>query len=101
MSKKHEDDNSKSPLGSSFDEFLKDEGILEESTLAAAKRVLGMQIAREMKRQNLTKSQMARHMHTSRASLDRLLDPENESVTLQTMDKAARSLGRRIAVALI
>jgi transcriptional regulator with XRE-family HTH domain len=60
-----------------------------------------MQIAREMKRQNLTKSQMARRMHTSRASLDRLLDPENESVTLQTMDKAARSLGRRIAVALI
>jgi plasmid maintenance system antidote protein VapI len=100
MSTKHET-NRESALGSSFDEFLKGEGLLKESTLAAAKRVLGMQIAREMKRQNLTKSQMARHMHTSRASLDRLLDPENESVTLQTMDKAARSLGRRIAVALI
>jgi len=90
-----------SPLGSSFDEFLKDEGLLEESTLAATKRVLGMQIEREMKRQGLTKTQMARQMHTSRASLDRLLDPENASVTLQTLDKAARSLGRRIAVALI
>ncbi len=100
MSTKHET-NRESAFGSSFDGFLKDEGLLEESTLAAAKRVLGMQIAREMKRQNLTKSQMARHMRTSRASLDRLLDPENESVTLQTMDKAARSLGRRIAVALI
>jgi predicted XRE-type DNA-binding protein len=100
MSTKHET-NRESALGSSFNEFLKDEGLLEESTLAAAKRVLGMQIAREMKRQNLTKSQMARRMHTSRASLDRLLDPENESVTLQTMDKAARSLGRRIAVTLI
>ena len=100
MKVRHET-NVESALGSSFDEFLKDEGLLEESTLAAAKRVLGMQIAREMKRQNLTKSQMARRMHTSRAALDRLLDPENESVTLQTLDKAARSLGRRIAVALI
>ena len=94
-------DEGKSPLGSSFDEFLKDEGLLEESTLAATKRVLGMQLEREMKRQGLTKTQMARRMHTSRASLDRLLDPENASVTLQTLDKAARSLGRRIAVALV
>ena len=93
--------NPESVAGSSFDQFLKDEGLLEESTLAATKRVLGMQIDREMKRQNLTKSQMARRMHTSRAALDRLLDPENESVTLQTLDKAARSLGRRIAVALV
>lgn len=90
-----------SPLGSSFDEFLKEEGLLEESTLAATKRVLGMQIKREMEHQGLTKTQMARRMHTSRASLDRLLDPENASVTLQTLDKAARSLGRRIAVALV
>ncbi len=99
MKKKH--DEGKSPLGSSFDEFLKEEGLLEESTLAATKRVLAMQIEREMKRQDLTKTQMARRMHTSRTSLDRLLDPENESVTLQTLNKAARSLGRRIAVALV
>ena len=89
------------PLGSSFDAFLRDEGMYEEATLAATKRVLAMQIAREMKRQQLSKSEMARRMHTSRASLDRLLDPTNESVTLQTLDKAARSLGRRLAVALI
>lgn len=100
MSTKHKTKR-EAPLGSSFDGFLKDEGLLEESTLAATKRVLGMQIAREMERQHLTKSQMARRMLTSRASLDRLLDPGNESVTLQTLDKAARSLGRRIAVALI
>ena len=64
-------------------------------------RVLAMQVAREMEQQHLTKTQMARRMHTSRSSLERLLDPENESVTLQTLDKAARSLGRRIAVALV
>jgi transcriptional regulator with XRE-family HTH domain len=63
--------------------------------------VLALQLAREMEHQHLTKTQMARRMHTSRSSLERLLDPRNESVTLQTLDKAARSLGRRIAVALV
>lgn len=94
-------DRKHSPLGSSFDAFLQEEGIHEEVTLAAAKRVLALQLAQEMKHQHLTKTQMARRMRTSRSSLERLLDPENESVTLQTLDKAARSLGRRIAVALI
>ena len=94
-------DNKHSPLGSSFDAFLQEEGLHEEVTFAAAKRVLALQLAHEMERQHLTKTQMARRMHTSRSSLERLLDPENESVTLQTLDKAARSLGRRIAVALI
>ncbi len=98
MSKKQ---NKHSPLGSSFDDFLQDEGLHEEVSLAAAKRVLALQLSQEMERQHLTKTQMARRMHTSRSSLERLLDPENESVTLQTLDKAARSLGRRIAVALV
>jgi antitoxin HicB len=90
-----------SPLGSSFDDFLQEEGLHEEASLAATKRILALQLSREMERQRLTKTQMARRMHTSRSSLERLLDPENESVTLQTLDKAARSLGRRIAVALV
>jgi DNA-binding Xre family transcriptional regulator len=90
-----------SPLGSSFDTFLREEGLYEDATLAAAKRVLAMQIEAEMEKQHLSKTRMAERMDTSRSALDRLLDPENESVTLQTLDKAARSLGRRIAVALI
>lgn len=98
MTKKNK---SHSPLGSSFDTFLQEEGFHKEVTLAAAKRVLSMQIAREMVRQHLSKTQMARRMHTSRSSLERLLDPDNKAVTLQTLDKAARSLGRRIAVALV
>ncbi len=94
-SKKH------SPLGSSFDSFLQDEGIYEDSTLAATKRVLAMQITEEMERQNISKTKMAKQMHTSRSALDRLLDPECRSVTLQTLDKAARSLGRRLEVTLV
>ena len=90
-----------SPLGSSFEAFLQEEGLHEEATLAAAKRVLSLQLAREMEHQHLSKTQMARRMRTSRSSLERLLDPRNKSVTLQTLDKAARSLGRRIAVALV
>lgn len=91
----------RSPLGSSFDSFLHDEGIYEESTLAATKRVLAMQIVEEMGRLNLSKAKMAEQMHTSRSALDRLLDPECSSVTLQTLDKAARSLGRRLEVTLV
>jgi len=90
-----------SPLGSSFDEFLRDGNLYEEATLEATKRVLAMQLAAEMAQQHISKTEMARRMHTSRSALERLLDPENKSVTLQTLDKAARSLGRRIAVALI
>ncbi len=98
MSKKSQNT---SPLGSSFDAFLQDDGLYEEATLAATKRVLAMQVAREMEAQHISKTKMAQRMHTSRSALERLLDPDNESVTLQTLDKAARSLGRRIAVALI
>ena len=101
MTKQTAQEKEHSPLGSSFDEFLGDDGLYEEATLAATKRVLVMQLAAEMENQHISKTQMARRMHTSRSALERLLDPENESVTLQTLDKAARSLGRRIAVALI
>jgi predicted XRE-type DNA-binding protein len=90
-----------SALGSSFDAFLREQDLYEEATLSATKRVLAEQIRREMERQHLTKTKMAERMHTSRSALDRLIDPTNENVTLQTLDKAARAIGRRLAVALV
>ena len=74
-------------LGGSFNDFLEEEGILEECTETAIKRVLAWQIEQEMKKNNLSKSAMARKMKTSRSSLDRILDPINESVTLHTLKK--------------
>ncbi len=88
-------------IGSNFDDFLSDEGLLEEAEAVAVKRVLALQIKEMMEAQNLSKAEMARRMKTSRAALERLLDPENRSVTLNTMDKAARSLGKRIRLTLI
>jgi len=90
-----------SPLGSSFDEFLREQDIYEEATLAATKRVLAEGIRRAMEEQHLSKTEMAHRMQTSRSSLERLIDPTNENVTLQTLDKAARAVGRRLAVALV
>lgn len=87
-------------IGSNFDDFLAEEGLLEETEAIAVKRVLAYQINELMKTQNLTKAEMARRMKTSRAALDRLLDPENRSVTLHTMDRAARSLGKRLRLTL-
>lgn len=87
-------------LGSNFDDFLAEKGLLEEAEAIAVKRILAYQINELMKTQNLTKAEMARRMKTSRAALDRLLDPDNHSVTLHTMDKAARSLGKRLRLTL-
>jgi antitoxin HicB len=83
-------------IGSDFDTFLEEEGILQEVEQVAIKRVLAMQIQALMDAQNLSKSEMARKMATSRAALDRLLDPDNESITLQTMARAAQVLGKRL-----
>jgi len=88
------------PIGSDFDDFLAEEGLLEEAETVAVKRVLAFQIKDLMESQKLSKAEMARRMHTSRAALERLLDPDNRSVTLNTMDKAARSLGRRLRLTL-
>lgn len=76
-------------IGSSFDDFLKEEGILAETTSVALKRVLAWKVAQAMEKKGLSKSEMARAMGTSRAALDRFLDPENTSVTLNTMERAA------------
>jgi antitoxin HicB len=82
--------------GSSFDSFLDDEGIREEVEAVAIKRVLAWQLERAMQKQQKTKQAMARQLHTSRSQLDRLLDPRNVSVTLDTITRAARALGKRV-----
>ncbi len=87
-------------LGGSLNDFLEEEGILDECTQTAIKRVLAWQIKEEMKIKKLSKSAMARKMSASRSSLDRLLDPDNESVTLHTLRKAAHAIGRTVRVEL-
>jgi DNA-binding Xre family transcriptional regulator len=91
----------KGRIGSSFDDFLKAEGIYEEVTARAIKRVLARQLSGLMQKQGLTKSELARRMQTSRAQLDRLLDPENESVTLGTLTRAAQAVGRQLKMELV
>ena len=90
----------KTNMGSNFDDFLEEEGILEEVSAIAVKRVIAFQLAEKMSEKNLTKSELARRMDTSRSALDRLLDPENSSVTLQTLQSAAQALGGRLNVEL-
>lgn len=85
-------------LGSDFDDFLAQEGMLADVESVAIKRVVAFQIARMIEQQNISKAEMARRMNTSRSSLDRLLDPENDSVTLQTLERAAQALGKRLRV---
>ena len=91
---------SKKNIGSSFDDFLQEEAILEETTSVALKRVIAWQIAEEMKAQQITKTELARRMHTSRAALNRLLDEADPSLTLTTLTSAARALGRRVNIKL-
>jgi len=89
-------------IGTSFDDFLKQEGILEEATATATKRVIAYQIQRLMKERHLTKKAMTERMRIkSRMQLDRLLDPENVSVTLLTLEKTAIALGKRLAVQFV
>ena len=85
-------------IGSDFDGFLRDEGILEEVEAAAIKKVIACMIAKTMDETHLTKSEMARRMKTSRTQLDRLLDPEYHSVTLSTITKAATAIGKKISI---
>ena len=85
-------------IGSDFDDFLREEGLLADAQAVAIKRVLALQLAQMMKKQRITKAEMARRMKTSRSALDRLLDPQNASVTLQTLERAAEALGKRLRV---
>ena len=88
-------------IGSNFDDFLKEEGLLAEAEATAIKRVIAHQIEKEMAERKLTKTALARRMKTSRSALDRLLDPENASVTLLTLQSAALALSRRLKVELV
>jgi len=87
--------------GSSFENFLKKEGLLEDIQVAALKRALALRVRDLMKQNRLTKSAMAAQMRTSRAAVHRLLDPANTSVTLATLNRAARSLGRKVKIELV
>jgi DNA-binding Xre family transcriptional regulator len=91
----------KGRVGSSFDDYLKSDGLYEEVTAGAIKRVIARQLDALMEKQGITKSELARRMKTSRAQLDRLLDPGNESVTLGTLARAAHAVGRQLRMELI
>jgi antitoxin HicB len=90
----------KKNLGSSFEDFLREEGTLEKTTSRATKRVLAWQIAEAMKALSISKAQLARTMHTSRSQLERLLDPENDKVLLETVHRAASAIGKRATLIL-
>jgi hypothetical protein len=91
----------KGKIGSSFDDFLAAEGILEECEEQAIKQILGDQIKAAMEREQITKTAMAARMQTSRRALDRLLDPKNTSVTLHTLQRAAAAVGRQLRLELV
>lgn len=91
----------KGRIGSSFEDYLISEGVEAETRSLAIKRVLAWQLEEAMKHEKLSKNQMAKAMHTSRSQLDRILDPENERIQLDTMIKAARVLGKQLRIELI
>ena len=91
---------SKKNIGSSFDDFLQEESLLESSTAVALKRVIAWQIDQEMKAQKLTKTELAKRIHTSRATLNRLLDENDVSLTLTTLASAAAALGKKVNLQL-
>jgi antitoxin HicB len=95
---------SKSPnphWGSTLDDFLQEEGIYEEVTTAAIKKVIAWQLTEEMKKKSITKKRLAELMHTSRAQIDRILDPDKGNVTLETLQRAASLLGRQLRLELV
>lgn len=87
--------------GSDFSEFLAEEGLLEEVAALALKRVLALELAAIIKKQRISKTALAGRMHTSRAAVNRLLDPENPSLTLESLGKAAAALGRKVELRLV
>lgn len=89
------------PIGTNFDDFLKEEGVFEATSAAALKKVLAIQLEEAMLEQSLTKTEVARRMHTSRASLNRLLDETDTSLTLTTLAGAASALGRSVRLELV
>ncbi len=88
-------------IGSSLDDIFEEEGTLEEINLIATKRIIAWRISEAMNKKNLNKTAMAAKMGTSRSSLDRLLDPNNTSVTLDTIERAAKVVGKRVKLELV
>ncbi len=87
--------------GSSLDDFLAEEGVLEAFEAQAIKEVIAWQLQEAMKEQKLSKRKLAELMHTSRTQVDRVLDPSDGNVTLATLQRAAAVVGRRVQVALV
>ncbi len=87
--------------GSSFDDFLREEGILEEAEMSAVQRVLAWQLGEAMRMQGLTRDAMAERMGASRGQLDRLLDPESRDVQVATLTQAARAIGKRLRIEVV
>ncbi len=87
-------------IGSNFDDFLKEEDLFDEAEAVAIKRVLVFQLQKELEHKHITKTNMAKTLHTSRAAVDRLMDPTNISVTLKTMVKSAHALGKKIKITI-
>jgi antitoxin HicB len=92
MSKKH--------MGSSIDDFLKEEGIFEEAQAQAVKEVVAWQLAEAMKKQKISKNKLAKLLKTSRTQVDRILDPKND-ITLGSLQRAAAMVGRRVTIELV
>jgi predicted transcriptional regulator len=88
-------------IGSTFESWLDETGLREEVTAAAVKAVIAHQLADEMKKQHITKKRMAELMNTSRAQIDRLLDPDNGSATIDSLQRAARIVGRDLSLQLV
>lgn len=88
-------------IGSSLDDLLEEEGTLTEIESIATKRLLAWQVKQVMEEKKLTKTAMVKEMKTSRSSLDRLLDPNNPSVTLDTIERAAKVIGKRVRFELV
>ncbi len=88
-------------MGSGIDDLLRAEGVLEEFQARAVKEVIAWQLDQTMKDQHLSKRKLAALMHTSRTQVDRVLDPKNGNVTLETLQRAAAVLGRKVQIELI
>ena len=91
----------KKNIGSSFEDFLQEEGISEEVNVAAVKAVIARNLKEHMKKNSITQTGMAKKLKTSRSGLERLLDPENYSVTLLTLNRAASVLGKKVNINLV
>lgn len=95
------DDTEQGKLGQSFGDFLSEQGTVEATTEQAVKRVVAFQLAQVMKDENISKSEMARRLETSRSQIERLLDPNQEAVTIGTLSRAAHAVGRTLSLQLL